>query len=380
MMKPTILAAATLTSSLIGLPLTAQASNGILSYGNGLIAHGVGGAGVANASEAMSALDNPALVARVGASWGVQMTGFNLIRSANMGRGNVESDKEWFPVPGGAWFTQINENTVAGVTVAAMGGINVDYPAQLLGAPVYVNLTGTTVTPTIATNLTDSVSLGAGLVYGYQTMETNGPGQGGLPRNDDDSASGWGVEVGIAIDLGDRTTLGLDYQSKIDFDIMQKHAAYLFAHASDPQITFPPITTLGMSHQINDQWKVMADISDLKWSDVAVLKEVFGWEDQTVYKIGAEMQVNERLAVRFGYNYGKSQIPDANVSNNILAPAITEKHYTVGFTKKLNQGSVTGYAAVVPEKEQQQAGGPGGFPSIKSNQNAFGLAYHVEFK
>ncbi|MCP4010344.1 MAG: hypothetical protein GY726_12640, partial [Proteobacteria bacterium] len=48
-----------ITSMLAAMPMSASATNGILAYGNGVVAHGVGGAGVANAAEGMSAVDNP---------------------------------------------------------------------------------------------------------------------------------------------------------------------------------------------------------------------------------------------------------------------------------------------------------------------------------
>lgn len=373
------LIATALAGSIAALPMSASATNGILAYGNGMIAHGVGGAGVANAAEPMSATDNPALAARTGAGWQIQASAFNPNRSANVGRGYIDSDNDWFLIPGGAWFTEMSNGATAGITVSALGGMNTDYPMQLMGAPVGMDLSGVIVAPTIAANVTDNVSLGGALLYGYQILETTGPGQPPLPMNTDDSASGIGFEFGVAIDLGERTTVGLDYQSKIDMDVMEKHAQYIFAHASDKQMTLPPITTLGIAHQLNDKWKVVADISSVPWSDIAVINELFGWEDQTVYKIGAETQVSDDLAIRFGYNYGESPIPDEKVQHNILAPATTEQHFSIGFTKAMGAGKISGYYARVPNNEQMQAGGPGGFPSIQMDQNAFGIGYHVDF-
>ncbi len=380
-----IFAVTALVVAMAAVPMTASATNGILAYGNGMISHGVGGAGVANASEAMSAVDNPALAARVGASWGIQASAFNPNRSANVGRGYVDSDSDWFLVPGGAWFTEVKDGVVAGITVSALGGMNTDYPATLFGAPAGLDLAGVLIAPTIAMNVSDTVSVGAALIYGYEMLETTGPGQPPLPMNEDDSASGFGFEVGVAFDVGPATTIGIDYQSQIDMDEFEEHNKYLFAPTAhtpglDAALTLPAITTIGITHQINDQWKILADISDIPWSDVDLIREQFGWQDQTVYKIGAEMQVNDDLAIRFGYNHGDSPIPDSHAGSNILAPATTEDHYTLGFTKKMANGSVTGYYARVPNNEQMQAGAPGGLPSIQMDQNAFGLSYHVEFK
>lgn len=363
------------------LPLTASATNGILPYGNGMISHGVGGAGVANASESMSAVDNPALAARVGAGWSVQASGFNPNRSANVGMGYVDSDKDWFLIPGASWFTSMGEDTVAGVTVSALGGMNTDYPAQLFGAPIGIDLSGVIIAPTISKNVSDTVSVGGAILFGFTKLESTGPGMPPLPRNDSDTASGIGFEFGVAIDVSPSTTIAFDYQSEIDMDEFDNHNQYLFGPTKQAglstSLTLPAITTIGFTHQVNDQWKVMADISDVPWASIDLLATQFGWEDQTVYKIGAEMQVSDDLAVRFGYNHGDSPIPETQAGTNILAPAVTEDHYSVGFTKQLANGKLHGYYARVPNNEVLQAGAPGGLPSIQMDQNAFGVGYEV---
>ncbi|MEE9447878.1 MAG: outer membrane protein transport protein [Arenicellales bacterium] len=376
------LAISTAIASVMALPMTASATNGILAYGNGIVAHGMGGAGVANAGEGMSAVDNPALAARVGAGWSVQLSAFNPNRSANVGRGYVESDKSWFPIPGGHWFTNVGDGLVAGVTVSALGGMNTTYPAQLFGVPVGIDLSGVIIAPTISANVTENVSIGGALLIGYEILESTGPGQPPLPRNEKDTATGLGIEIGVAIDVAEGTTIGIDFQSKIDMDEFEKHNMYLFgptkAAGLNAQLTIPSITTVGISHKINDQWKVHADVASIPWSDIDVIATQFGWEDQTVYKIGAEMQMNSDTTLRFGYNFGESPIPDAKAGNNILAPATTEKHYTIGFTKNMGNGKLHGYYARIPNNEQKQAGAPGGLPSIQMDQNAFGLAYEVQ--
>ncbi len=370
---------AMVASGALAASMNVYATNGIMAYGNGMISHGVGGAGVANASEVMSGIDNPALLSRVGPGWSVGLSLFNPNAAANVGRGYVDSEADFFPVPQAGWYTAINDNTVAGISLSALGGIAVDYPAQLFGSKVDISLEGVIIAPAISMQINDAVSVGAAINFSSTTFETNGPGVGGLPRNEDDSASGFGFEIGAAFDVGPNTTIGVDYQSEIDLDEFKKHKQYLFATASDAQLTLPALTTIGIVHQINGQWKVVADITDAPWSSVELIDETFHWEDQTIYKIGFEKQVSDNLAIRFGYNHGDSPIPDAHVSSNLLAPAVSEDHYTIGFTKKVGAGSVSGYYANVPNNEQSQTGGPAGFPMIQTEQHALGLSYHVEF-
>ena len=81
----------------------------------------------------------------------------------------------------------------------------------------------------------------------------------------------------------------------------------------------------------------------------------FGWKDQTVYKLGIQYGVNNRLIARAGYNYGKSPIPDDQVTFNLLAPATVEQHYSAGFTYKANENlEVTGTYMYVPSHSQQK--------------------------
>ena len=66
--------------------------------------------------------------------------------------------------------------------------------------------------------------------------------------------------------------------------------------------------------------------------------------------------------------------------NNILAPATTEDHATIGFSKAMGNGILHGYYAYSFDNEQTQNPVPPGFPTarIKMDQNAFGLGWEVK--
>ena len=55
----------------------------------------------------------------------------------------------------------------------------------------------------------------------------------------------------------------------------------------------------------------------------------FGWEDMTIFKLGAEYKASEDWTCRAGYSYGEQPIPDSEVIFNILAPGIVEHHLTL---------------------------------------------------
>lgn len=80
----------------------------------------------------------------------------------------------------------------------------------------------------------------------------------------------------------------------------------------------------------------------------------FGWRDQTVYKVGVQYGLNERVLVRAGYNYGKSPVPNDQLTFSSLAPAISKHHWTVGFTYRASDNlEVTGAYMYSPEEKQE---------------------------
>lgn len=62
----------------------------------------------------------------------------------------------------------------------------------------------------------------------------------------------------------------------------------------------------------------------------------FGWSDQTVYAIGVQKEIDDKTTVRAGFNYGKSPIGAEDVNTNIGSLAITEKHFSLGATRKFS--------------------------------------------
>jgi long-chain fatty acid transport protein len=112
----------------------------------------------------------------------------------------------------------------------------------------------------------------------------------------------------------------------------------------------------------------------------------FAWQDQTVYKLGVEYAYSREWTWRAGFNYAKSPIGNTanDISFNIIAPGVVEKHLTLGLTYRTSDGgewtfaymhafsnTVTGPSAITTF-----AGGANfGTESLKMYQNSFGIAY-----
>ena len=65
----------------------------------------------------------------------------------------------------------------------------------------------------------------------------------------------------------------------------------------------------------------------------------FGWDDMTVYKFGASYQLDDTWTLRGGYSFTDQPIPKDQMTFNILAPAVMEDHFSVGFTKEQAGGN-----------------------------------------
>jgi len=146
--------------------------------------------------------------------------------------------------------------------------------------------------------------------------------------------------------------------------------ADLFAEQGDFDI--PSSIKAGISFLASDALRVNVDFEQVGYSDVAAVGNPmanmvtcptlpfggtslsnclggdngagFGWDDMTVYKIGAEWKADEKNTWRFGYSYGEQPVQSADVLFNILAPGIMEQHFTIGLTRQRDNGGAWSFS------------------------------------
>jgi long-chain fatty acid transport protein len=231
----------------------------------------------------------------------------------------------------------------------------------------------------------DNFAWGIGPVFAVQAFEANGvatfapitktyvsgldPDTGvsstpptALSNNDHDISTGFGFAGGIWWGISDRFSMGLAYQSKMSMSEFDDYAD-LFAEQGDFDI--PASIKLGFSVLASDTLRVNFDIENTAFGDVKSIanpmvnlfscpivpfgSEIenclggsngggFGWQDETIYKIGFEWQESETSTWRLGFSYGEQPIQTADVLFNILAPGVMERHITFGTTQKAANG------------------------------------------
>ena len=165
---------------------------------------------------------------------------------------------------------------------------------------------------------------------------------------------GIGAQIGASLNFGDFLYAGITYQTPVAMTYKKVFDSNGDGKFEDLKLTQPQEAALGIGAAPLDGLKLGLDVRWINWSGATGYKE-FQWDDQIVAAVGAEYKPMEKLALRVGYNYGKSPIPSGekdgmNAKNTIpgfdpnskfsdygiawfnLAgfPAIAEHHVTLG--------------------------------------------------
>ena len=236
-----------------------------------------------------------------------------------------------------------------------------------------VNLGQVLISPTLSYNITPDHSIGFGPVIGYQTFRAYGLGlfqgfssdPGNVTNNGNDDAWGVGGQIGYQGNIG-MFSIGLMGRSKIYMDEFDDYAG-LFAEQGDFDI--PAMFGGGIAVHFTPTLTIAADISRILYGDVKAIANKgpsaneffgafvgsltgdptqvsrplgtnsgfgFGWDDVWVYKIGVNYAYNPTWTFRAGFNYAEVPYDDTEALFNVLAPAVVEKHATVGFSYAIN--------------------------------------------
>lgn len=342
--------------------------------------------------------------------------------------GCSESDNKYYVMPEMGMTMPLTEQLHVGMAFVPLGGGGTSYPYNFFsfdtaGAStpspdkkLGVDLMILQAPVTVAYKVNENHAVGASLAlavsrfraFGLEAFQTFDSSVTTITSDPDhitgmgfDYAYGAGVKLGYLGEfLDDKLTLGLVYNSRTYMTKFDKYRG-LFAEQGDFDI--PESYGIGFAIKPMNNLVIAADVLHVKYSDVAAIgnrgpgsypgrpntalnglpshldpsKELgndngmgFGFSDQTVYKLGVQYGVNQRLQVRAGYNYGKNPISDDQLTFATLAPANTEKHYSAGFTYKASEElEITGAYMYVPPNPQQS--------SRVENLNATGTAQNV---
>jgi len=233
-------------------------------------------------------------------------------------------------------FKQWDERLSIGLGVFTPFGIVIDWPDNWQGRFDTTNarLRVTVYNPTVAYQVTPGLSVAAGIRIAdagaeFEQKFNIGLGESKVRVHDLDAHPiGW--NVGLLYHLKEiSTSVGLQFRSELqakfngDADFTGPSAIFGTNARFHTSIKFPPQLILGVSTKAIPRWTINADIEWEGWRTVGSIPKSFDgaasalnsrglrlWENSYVFRLGAEYAATERIALRGGFFYDQTPIPD----------------------------------------------------------------------
>lgn len=232
----------------------------------------------------------------------------------------------------------VKPNFKFGVGFTSPFGLTTEYDASWKGRyhAIKSSLKTMNINPAVAYKVSDSLSLGVGLSFQYADVEiirnikqSIGDGYSKITGN----SWGGGFNLGALYEPWKGTRFGLAYRSSINNGLSgeaeHRNINPLLAGVFPAKVkvnadfTTPDTVTLSAVHDINSQWKVMADISLTRWNHFNMLTvkrddtgavlgtaERQAWKNSWFYALGLNYQFNPSWLLRLGVAYDQSPVID----------------------------------------------------------------------
>jgi long-chain fatty acid transport protein len=342
-----------LALALAGVASPAFATNGMRMIGFGPVQNAMGGANAAAGLDAASVLTNPATLSGLqgridfGATYfqpnvEYQATQNPLVPAgmvvANDGR-VIDSDRGPSPIPAFGLVVPIGEEWRFGLGAYGVGGMGVDFQTNLYGGPTFSSYSQMRFTPGVSYQMNPWLAIGMTANLSYATLEYSAASGLGQEAHLGASSFGGGATIGVLATPRKDLKLAAAYETTSWFGDFTFHTP-----AGQDSIEFnqPQSATVGLAYRVFAPLLVAADVQWIRWSETnGTNKPVFtensgaipwnlNWDDQMVYKLGAEYALPRKVKLRAGYNYGKMPLDEARAFENIAFPAIAEHHFTAG--------------------------------------------------
>jgi len=387
-------AAAAVTVMTAGI---ANATNGMMPACIGTDRCGMGGAGLAMGTSATDAAINPALGANLGNTYQVNLGLFKAdIKGATLNGPNASVDsgaqktsKSVMPNGSLAVNYVIDDTKNFNIYVGPGGGGAAYWPVSRTGGAASVNdktmdYKMIHVQPSVSFKY-NGASYGVGAVLSRGSIKTNSAyGNVAGADNSTNSFYGAGFHLGGVWELPKGVKAALAYRSPI----WHQHTGTAYNN----KVFLSPIDTpqqfsAGIAFEATKGLTLAADIKHVTYSETETIGTEptaggFGWENQTIFMLGAEYAMNDMTTLRAGFNHGDSPIAAGKTWENFLYPATVEDHFTVGASHKIGGGMELGFSAyIAPEATQTDDGSANGGKGtyLKHSQKGFQLSFKNEF-
>lgn len=349
---------------LLALATPAGATNGLNMTSFGGQEAGMAGASLGVSDNAAAMNNNPAGLTQIKgneATVGLAVLMPELKHKDQFGNDTDGKDNLYLlPTLAYAYHPKDNPWTI-GLGVFSQGGLGTEFnnlkTAFGTTDQTFSSLAYAKVTPSVAYQINDQLSLGAALNVGYAAMEmkffpnTVVPGVFYGMNMQDVYGFGYGFKAGAQYKVTDMVTLGLVYTSESDLEL--NHGQMTFAslgtyNATVEGFKWPQSVGAGVAVRPTSRLLLDLDLTWVNWKSMGVLdiktnapgplsdiRLDMNWRDQVVLALGAAYKLTDSWTLRAGYNYGNNPIPAGTLSP--LFPAIPEHHLTAGLGYKVNE-------------------------------------------
>jgi long-chain fatty acid transport protein len=352
----------------------AQATDGYFLDGVGARSKALGGAGVADGTDATSAALNPAGIVHADNEADLAASVFLPFRQFTGGgdpgftpNGTIDSDRNAFLLPNIAanWKTIGNPYYDAvTLSLSGNGGMNTTYPASanVFGAGKSgVDLQQMLLSVAFAKKF-GNVSVGVAPTVALQIFQADGLANFGVPDRGKDHEFGGGLRAGIEWAVLPTFRVGVAGSTPIWTHPFDRYRG-LFADQGDFDI--PANVQAGIAVDVSPAVTVLLDYRHIWYSDVDSVGDPstvplpfgstngpgFGWSDVDAIKAGVEWKYSPKLTLRAGYSYNTQPLNSRDVELNILAPAVVQHHITGGFAYRWSDSLDLELAAVYAPRE-----------------------------
>ena len=280
---------------------------------------------------------------------------------------------------------QLSENVTAALSLNSPFGLITDYSDNWAGANhgTLSDVTTYTLTPMLAYKVNPEFSVGGGIVVEYIRATLGSrvgvPGMLTAQSKMKGDTTDVGYVIGGLYEFTPGTRVGVSYRSEIkhklkgDIEFYQGSVTAINPLAVDQKIgarlTTPALLTMGIYHDINDRWSVMAEAQKTYWSsfdklDIAGDKGLFshtheGWKDVWFYAVGTSYKVNDNWKLKFGLAF--DQNPTNNLTRTPRVPDSDRIWYSTGVEYKYDENLAfnLGYTYIRGENVQVKLKDPG---------------------
>jgi long-chain fatty acid transport protein len=281
-------------------------------------------------------------MAAIGPSFKFSNGGSNTFALNNAGNGGDAGG--WSYVPNAYLSWALNKDLYVGVGFSVPFGLETKYSSPWLGSAQAdsFSVETTNLNPSIAYRVSDTVSIGGGVSWQHldakykraAAVVAAGPFPASVTSASEVTATlsgdAWGWNVGGLFTVSPATKVGVSYRSTVSFDttgslnVTGPNATFntLQSSGAKASLKLPDTAVVSLTHQLNDRWQLLGDLSWTGWSSIpkldlmrasGTLAQNLNTDFQDVWRVaaGANYQYRPDLKLKFGVAYDQTPVKGA---------------------------------------------------------------------